>query len=150
MSELKSALLKEFPNYSENIRKFAKTKFRNNMRVYKVGFDCINGRVNVDDGALYFGYIDGGLLTGVKVRSVRCKMFTIYCYSNFGGKSISEVGYKDVTDWFIEKYLTIGMCIDGDTNHKLEGSDEISSCIYCGKSYTKKQKIIKKDYWEEL
>lgn len=149
MNELKEALLKVFPNHSENIRKFAKSKFRNGMKVYRIGFDCINGKCSVDDGVLYFGYIQQGFFTGVKVRSVRCKMFNIHCYAFFGGDSIHTVGYKDVTDWFIERYLEVGMCVDGDSNHYLVGDEKLSSCKYCGKKYTRKHKMIKKEWWEE-
>lgn len=150
MTGLKDALMKVSPNHSENFRKFAKSKFRSNMRVYRVGFDCMNGKCNIDDGVLYFGCLDGGFFTGVKVRSVRCKMFTLYCYSGFDGESISEVGCKDVTDWFVREYLRVGMCIDGDMHHKLKGDDKLSQCIYCDKSFTKKQRVVTTDCWSQI
>lgn len=138
---LYNLLLSEFPNSSQNLAKFARSKkykeLKNHYRIYRSGDD------------LFIAYqSDNGLLCGAKLTRVACGYFETFAFP------VRDV--KDVTAWFIDEYQQKGMCSYTDMRHEWDQwshdedlkDGETRTCFHCGKSETLKSKMLRKTWWE--
>ncbi|WP_153448763.1 hypothetical protein [Vibrio algicola] len=139
--KLHALLSSEFPNSSQNLAKFARSKkykeLKSNYRIYRIG------------GDLYIAYkSDEEWLCGAKLIRVACGYFETFA-------SLTP-SYEDVTEWFISEYSQKGMCAYTDMRHEWhQGAHEeeledgeTRTCFHCGKTEALKSKMVREIWWE--
>ncbi|WP_105901400.1 hypothetical protein [Vibrio gangliei] len=139
--KLQNLLLSEFPNSSQNLASFARSKkykgLKHHYRIYQANDD------------LFIAYqSDNGLLCGAKLIRVACGDFETFAFP------VSDA--TDVTAWFIDEYQQKGMCAYTDMRHEWDiknpdedlGAGSTRMCFHCGKMEMMKVKMVRKTWWE--
>lgn len=141
-SDLRKLLLTEFEHSSKNLQKYAKGKGKNYcVQVVREAWNNIDGHCEMKDGRLLIGFFDDtGYFCGPDLNQVRC--------GNFNTWAFMPINYEDVTYWFMKEYSEKGMCFDGDSNHEFEADKDTRTCKHCGKTQTRKTKMVEKVWWE--
>lgn len=148
--KLKESLKLKGNKYSYNFLKLSR-KQNNIYKVLLVPWDSISGHKS-KKGTLYFSSdSDSFGLSGMPVHRVRIADFSQSCCISFSSIPFREIKTKDVTDWFINQYMSKGKCMFDDWSHEwVKINSHSRKCSYCNKHESREVRTIIKRERKEI
>ncbi len=125
------------------------------IRVMRLGWNIVYGKVPLSKGQLYFVMdFDNGLPVTANVQRVTVTgKDAAGCCVSWGGLPFVDLESEDVTDWFFLNYARIGLCLwQGDWAHDFIKINKNSrKCKHCGEHQTRtiktKRTIKRSEAW---